>query len=323
MDKIKKEEHYIFTEFSFELGIAIPHMNYLIQKGGKDIVTRSFPDNECLYFWSKEHKADLKQIADGEYEGQYGLHVLVDDKLCQLDNLLHGYYYPATGLKYGDYYKLECEIKNVIFPDFKSHFSKLAKDNGMSFDKPLIVINNKSVVEWGIKGKVVNRIELEDIGLVYELYKDSHQIIYLRPHNNMKNKGYVVDCNINIEWNDKEFIKENYPNIIIDEELMDNYPDLGFNEIQCMVHSLSDMHISVAGGNAVIASYFGGTNIVVGDAIQNGQIRMVWATNSHLKNISGSKIIGVHDHQEFSKVIKKIKEEEEICAEHFAKKDEK
>ena len=269
-----RREHHIYCEFSFELNVAIPHMYYL-QQNGEDIKTRSFPGNACYYFWSDNHESDL-----------------ADEPFTNLDD----YYFPIVGI--GDrqeYYGYDLEMKNASFPDMKSHFLKMAVDEGLKerfSDKPLIVINNKSITEWGIG--VYNRIEKEEISYVYDRCKESHTIVYIRPENSMEDRGFVPDHQGNVGFDEKSHIRENCPEIVMIEDVMEDKPDLGFNEVQCMIHSLSDLHMSVLGGNAVIASYFGGKNIMVGRNEHNGH-KGIWQNGSHLRKISGAEIVRVQN----------------------------
>ena len=276
-------------EFGFILHIGIPHMNYIVENETHlDVHTHSFPGTSCFYFWSKNHHDDLEleQFAHHDFSG----------KKIYVEPGNSGQimaYWDAVGVGYGDYYQHEMEMKNVSFPDFKSHFSKLAKEHGINemFTKPLCVINNKSIEEQGIIDRALNRIEKEQLELICDLFSDTHDIVYFRPEiTKHTDNGFIIDDSEEIPWNDKSWIEKNYPNVILDNFLLGKYTNLNYNELQCMVHSLSETHFSVPGGNAVLASYFGGTNIIIG---LMGKTRSIWNDDSHLRRISGAKIIGL------------------------------
>ena len=275
------KEYSMNQEFSFVLHIGIPHMNYLVEQAlerGELIKTISPLSQACLYFWSPNHG-----LSD------------VGDKWKPDNNI--DYYWGATHTSLGDgdgqYYNGKTKLENVSFPDFKNHFKQRANDENISFDRPLVVINNKYSEEHG--NSPVNLINNDCISKIYNKFKDTHTIIYFRPESSTKE--YVHDDNKLMDWNDKHLIKENHHEMIVDTDLFVQYPHLNYNELQCMMHSLSDIHFSTPGGNAIIASYFGGVNIIIGSmsSEQEGYWgnRSIWKTDSNLKDISGSKIVGM------------------------------
>ena len=291
----KKVDMFLQQEFGFVLHVGIPHMNYVINNlPDLEVHTHSFPGTSCFYFWSKHHHDDLslEQFAHTDYSGKK-IYIEPGDS-GQMAN-----YWNAVGVGYHDYYKHDTKLQNVSFPDFKGHFSELATKRGISelFKRPLCVINNKSTADYGITNKAVNRIEKDHLELICNLFSDTHDIVYFRPEfTKHVDSGFVIDDNKELHWDDKAWIKENYPEVILDDFLLDKYTDLNYNELQCMIHSLSETHFSVPGGNAVLASYFGGTNIIIG---YSGINRGIWNDDSHLSDISGSKIIGlIGEHSE-------------------------
>ncbi len=50
--------------------------------------------------------------------------------------------------------------------------------------------------------------------------------------------------------------------MILFSELQQQHSDLNYNELQLMLHANCEHYISVLGGNAVLASYFSGTNVI-------------------------------------------------------------
>jgi len=282
---------FLHQEFSFLLHVGIPHMNYAVENlPHLDVHTHSLPETSCFYFWSKNHHDDL-ELEQFTRTAPCGKKITVEPA----DSGQMANYWNAVGVGYHDYYKHDTKMQRVSFPDFKSHFSKLAKECGMNerFDKPLVVINNKYSKEHGLNP--VNVIDNDCISKIYNEFKDTHTIIYFRPESSTK--GYVQDDNLIMEWNDKHLIKENHHEMIVDTDLFVQYPHLNYNELQCMMHSLSDIHFSTPGGNAIIASYFGGVNIIIGAMAseQKGYWgdRSIWKTDSKLKDISGAKIVGM------------------------------
>jgi len=78
---------------------------------------------------------------------------------------------------------------------------------------------------------------------------------------------------------------------------------VGINTAQCMVMSKSTKHISVAGGNATLSSYFGGDNIIFTSGDCKAANRGIWHTNSWLKELGNSNIIGVQNYVDLLKSV--------------------
>ena len=93
----------------------------------------------------------------------------------------------------------------------------------------------------------------------------------------------------------------NFKNVYTDKFLEKQW-GLDFNTTQLICHSLSEKHFSVAGGNAVLASLFGGTNFIFGNSPE-GKSRLVCHTNSYLSKISNTKIIGIEKTKDLTKTL--------------------
>jgi hypothetical protein len=78
--------------------------------------------------------------------------------------------------------------------------------------------------------------------------------------------------------------------------------DVDFNTMQLIAHSLSEKHFSAAGGNAVLASFFGGINIV---ATKSPEVlsRPVWSEGSYLENISNCKIFSFDSKTQLQQIL--------------------
>lgn len=256
-------------EFSWEIlyGVAEAYQLHLSNKLDE---TNCVQGTQPFYYFSKNHKEEQTRK--------------------------HG---PYKGPSYGAIYKYDMDINNLVFPPYKEYYSQKAQKLGLSSDKPVIVINNKSCIEHQ-HTRAVNRIELDELELIADRCKD-FKIFYLRPYNQ---KSFPDPHQPSISFEDKEFIKR-FSNFESDDQLIEKYR-LPFNEVQLLCHSLADHHISVAGGNAILASHFGGVNLVVGKC-NKVDARPVWHSDSYLKNISGSII----------KRVKHISDYPQLLREHF------
>lgn len=64
------------------------------------------------------------------------------------------------------------------------------------------------------------------------------------------------------EAGDIEAVKLEYPDVLTIQELHASNADLSFNELQMHLFAACERFVSVLGGSAYLASYFGGTNVV-------------------------------------------------------------
>ncbi|MBK23620.1 MAG: hypothetical protein CME70_06400 [Halobacteriovorax sp.] len=264
-------------EFSWELVFAIPTA-YMLLKEGKLKMTESCGATSPFYYFSPSHKESLARK--------------------------HSIY---MGDNYVDLYRHNLDISKFIYPPFKEKFGGLLESTpGLS--SKLLVVNNKSCSEWN--GPPRNRIEIDELRLIFEEFLD-HDIVYIRPTNNL---DFPDPLQGNIQFNDYDLVKK-YDNIYTGNDLMKLW-NVDFNTMQLMAHSLSEKHISICGGNAIIASYFGGTNIIVDKYLPPNaprvvpgdmSLRGVWKTDSYLKDINGSRIIGVNNIDELSSALQELK----------------
>lgn len=139
-------------------------------------------------------------------------------------------------------------------PPYKQHF----KNDVFEFDKPLLVIHNKYASEWG--DPPVNFIDVPTLLELASMLKPYFSLVYIRPQSH--GRGYASDDNELLEFNDHKALKDRHPEVTFFHELLDQHPELDFNTAQLMLHANCDHFISVLGGNAVIASYFAGVNII-------------------------------------------------------------
>ena len=175
-------------------------------------------------------------------------------------------------------------------PPFKEHFSKVSLVNS---EKPIIVINNKYNPEWD--GTPYNFLPLDFLKEFFEKFSETYQIYYIRytgGKHSGSDKGYYDDVGAyNKEsYNDYEII-DDFKNIITIYDYMEEN-DCGFNESQLMIMSKAEHLISVNGGNAVLSSYFGNDVVIYGHPNCKSTDRGIWKTDSWLKELGGSNIIG-------------------------------
>lgn len=216
------------SEFSPELKFVLPHA-YWHYKNGTLKETIASKDTKELYFFSPKHREfyDKREWVDFNYD-------------LDIPNSVD------HNLKY-DYSKWERV-------PLKEHY----QNNIFIFDKPILIIANKYNREW--MGNPVNYLSLEIIEFIYDNFAGKYQIIYNRPES-----GKIVDDESEImEFEDKKHVKEKLEKIILMDDLYNYSLDRvnNFNHFQLMVYANTENFISVHGGTATLASYFGGINMI-------------------------------------------------------------
>lgn len=211
-------------EFGFEITNIIPKILYYYQTW-RIKTTHSLQGMWPFYFFSSDHR---------EYSNQKRLDI-------ENDAYLH------TSWRWDE---------KMIFPNYKEHY----KNDTFIFETPLIIIYNKYTDEW--KWEPINFIDTKTLVQMCEILYQDFQIIYIRPHAHNIKKWYSVDNQKFHDLNEHSILKEKFPKIILFEELLQQYPQYTFNEIQLMVFANCENFISVQWGGSRLCSYFGWKNII-------------------------------------------------------------
>jgi len=167
-------------------------------------------------------------------------------------------------------------------PPLKDFYKDKIKFN---FTKPLLIINNKLTDEWS--GRPINCFHSNELEKLLQILDNKYAIGYIRALGN--ENGFCNDGSVMEKSNDFEIVRNNCSESVLIQDLMHDLR-INFNLAQCLMHAQSDLHISSAGGNAILASYFGGKNIMIGRG-QYFNDRKVWGEDSWLKNLSGSQML--------------------------------
>lgn len=151
------------------------------------------------------------------------------------------------------------------------------------FEKPLFIIANKYNNEWG-QGPI-NYFSIDILDKILERYRHKYQIVYNRPGANY----IVMDNSAIYELNEAAHIREHYPDVLLAEDLYLQYrPSFNnYNHFQLMLYANCDRFMSVHGGTAALASYFGGKNIILS---KRGHEHRHNEFNSIFRALSGADI---------------------------------
>ncbi|WP_285008125.1 hypothetical protein [Pedobacter faecalis] len=215
-------------EFDQELRYVIPFA-YWHYKNGTLKKTISSKNTKPFYFFSDNHEErHTKRIWELGYTN------------FEIPNMTHSANFSYT--------------KWTRVP-FKSHYA----NSRFKFDKPTLIIANKYNVEWD--QAPINFFSLKTIEWIVQNYSAKYQIVYNRPLSTQ----IVSDNSDTLDLKEHSWLRLNYPEVILMNDLFDTYKDEveNFNHLQLLVYANCDHFISAHGGTAAFASYFGGKNIIL------------------------------------------------------------
>lgn len=267
-DYILKKPYKVIScraEFGPEMKFYVPFA-YWHFKNGTLLRTESTESTACLYFFSPRH---LEIKGPRIYETSLEVPNSED----------HNYRYSRT--------------KWAAVP-FKERY----RDKGqIKFSSQPLIISNKFTTEWD--GPPINFIALETLDLLLSNLTQRYQVIYNCP----TGKEIPGDTGSEfVDFEDKPFIAKKYPSVLFAEKLYAEKRDYFkcFNEFQLALYSQCNHYISVQGGNSVLASYFGGKNIVL---VKKGRELIFQEYQNFYSKLSGAKVIVAGSEKELVQVV--------------------
>ncbi len=291
-------------EFSHEIVLAIPYANWLNERGELDGVITSI-DMKPFYYFCKDKVQEnhTTRSIDNFSNGVQNLP----------NKFIHGTVHPEEkpGVLHYDKW---------LPPDYRSHY----KNKRFKFKKPLIVISNRYNYEHGKFPR-----GFFDIEFLYKLfnYLKEYNVIYKRP----KNTEFTLDvnemmalregCNLQASVDgigiiDDYELTKYYDNVFLINDILDENNDLSYNELQLMLFSNADGFISMAGGSAMLCSYFGKKNITY--VTTSRELRKgYFCDEGYYGKLSGCKVFPVRDpedditkrgYRDYTELFNKIKE---------------
>lgn len=220
-----KEIHY-HGEFGPELMFALPYA-YWHHCNGTLKKTVGCKYTKSLYFFSENHE---EYYSERNWRGTHDY---------RLPNIAHCDSYDFSKWKQ---VPLREHYQNSMF----------------GFDKPVLIIANRYNIEWG--EEPISYIDIDSLDKIISKYKEDFTIIYNRPKPNV-----IVEDNSEIKDLDEfEWMQRKHPEVVMMQDLFEEYKDQvrDFNHFQLLVYANGDRFVSVHGGTAVLASYFGGANVI-------------------------------------------------------------
>jgi len=165
-------------------------------------------------------------------------------------------------------------------PPYKEHY----KNDQYVYDKPILVVSNKYNREWF--RDPVNYMDADTLCKIFDRC-GGYEVFYNRniPDNLLDDQGIM-------DLHEYEVIKERHPEVRFLHELPGDY-----NLNQMLVYANCDRFISVQGGNSILASYFGGMNIIY--AVKGRELECGFYDK--LNKLSGCEIVHVMKYSELLK----------------------
>ena len=210
-------------EFGYELQLVLPYAYYL-HKNGYLLKTISSKHTSCLYYFSKNHEE--------KYDKRHDVAPKVPNKSPHVKHLNYSEWIPPP-------------LKDIY------------KNNYFIYDKKICIIHNKFNKEWG--RNPVNYIDIFTLEKIFDLLNKKYYIVYLRPTNIIRDNSDIYSLKGEEELLTKYNIKTGN---VLYNETKNKYNIKDFNHFQLLLHSNCSNFISVQGGTSVLASYFGGINII-------------------------------------------------------------
>lgn len=215
-------------EFDQELRYVLPfaywhHLNGTLRQ------TISCSNTKPFYFFSENH---LERYDKRVWEAGYDYY--------EVPNMTHS---PTFDFTKWTRVPLRDQYKNDVF----------------AFDKPLLVIANKYNIEWD--KPPVNFLDIPALDRIVTMFKATHQIVYNRPLATQ----IVGDNSETMDLKEHQWLREHHPEVVLMNDLYEQHRDnvQSFNHLQLMVYANCNRFISMHGGTAALASYFGGINLIL------------------------------------------------------------
>ncbi|MBE9463127.1 hypothetical protein IEE83_14660 [Dyadobacter sp. UP-52] len=214
-------------EFAPELQFVLPFA-YWHFKNGTLKSTHSSKYTREMYFFSENHEERFDTRTN---EGNYNF---------EMPRILYSQDYD---MKKWLPVPLKEEYKNEIYV----------------YEKPILIIANRYNMEWD--GPPISFYSIEMLTYILDLLKDKYTVIYNRP----RPQNITMDNSDIYDMDEFSWLAKEYPEVILMEDLYteNKAKARNFNHLQMMVYANASHFISIHGGTATLASYFGGINLIL------------------------------------------------------------
>ncbi|NIJ53648.1 hypothetical protein [Dyadobacter arcticus] len=192
-------------------------------------------------------------------------------------------------------YSQNYDMKKWLPVPFKQYY----QNSIYKYDKPILIIANRYNMEWG--GQPISFFSIEILSYILEKVKGSYTVIYNRP----RPHHITMDNSDIYDLNEHKWLEESYPEVILMENLFKENKGSAnnFNHLQLMVYANADKFISIHGGTATLASYFGGINLILS---KKGPEHHFNCYHKLYPKLSGAKIIHAKTDDEVKNYVDEI-----------------
>lgn len=225
--KKKYKEVEFNGEFAPELQFALPFAYWHYRNGTlKNTVASKYTKE--LYFFSEHHE---EKFDSRTTEGNYNFEI--------------------PRILYSQNYNIE---KWAQVP-LKEHY----RNSIFVFEKPMLIIANRYNMEWD--GPPVSYFGISILQFLFTTLREQYTIVYNRP----RPQHITADNSDIYDLDEFDWIKKEFPEVVLMEDLFrENKGNArNYNHHQLMVYANADRFLSIHGGTATLASYFGGINVIL------------------------------------------------------------
>jgi len=156
-------------------------------------------------------------------------------------------------------------------PPYSDFFAR-SEMEGILKGKPLVVILNKYVWQYYLgdrdsgkgEGSVANHFSVPVLRDMLDYLTPRYTVLYRRHTPKALMDKPEQDHPFGLKLNEKKMIRRVYPEVLFYEDFEDALDDPEDSNLLFFgLMSLSKRFLTAQGGNAVVGSYFGGTNIIL------------------------------------------------------------
>lgn len=221
---MSKHVHAGNVEFGYELIAALPYAYHLYLKGELKATTSGF-DTAPLYWFSPDHR--------------------IEDAKRDWSNMSKVQHLPNIRI-----HTDRLKMREWEPPPLLARYAPEA----IRFKKPTVSICNRYNREWG--RPPINFFSLAVLDKLIALLEKKYQVVYINNHGMPK----YQDGAPSMPLGDYAHLRKHHPKVKVIHDLV---PEGGsYNETQLRVFAGCQRFITMNGGLGILASYFGGENIV-------------------------------------------------------------
>jgi len=214
------------VEFTYEMVGVVP-LAYSLYTQGLLKETISGPGSEALYYFSPKHTINNAPRLHSN-----------NSKALQQESLT---------LPNVHTHKRLLDLTAFDTPPYKEQFA----NDKYKYKKPIVCICNRYGNERSMEP--LNYFSLKCLNTLFNMLKEKYQIVYWATPLEKR----FEDQDPSMDLGDYNYVKENHKDVIIFQDIVKDW-----NETQLQVFANCNKFITMNGGYSVLASYFGGQNII-------------------------------------------------------------